>query len=240
MFKLTTCVVAMALFAGHAAAAAQQTGSDVSVTETRQILHRYGACVVKRQQARASEAILADVDNGVLLKKYGRLIDGSCLPAQPGRTVKVRFQGDQYRYALADSLVAREFAGQPAPVLDAVPRLDHREPGDPPSRLSAKGKALSERAYQDELRGYELAKANAYLSRFGECVVRNDPAAARALLLTAPTSAEEASRFDAMRTALGTCLPENETLNFGKLALRGTVALNYYRLAHAVSPAERG
>ncbi|MBA3729817.1 MAG: hypothetical protein H0W92_03295 [Sphingomonas sp.] len=214
-------------------ALAQKADSDLTVGETRQLLHRYGICVVKGQRARASEALLANISNGILLAKYGRLIDGTCLPVEPGKVVKVRFQGDQYRYALADALVAMEFASQPAPVLNSVPRLDHRDPGEAPSRLTAKGKPRKEKDYQLALRHYDMARGSAYLSRYGECVVRTDPAAARALLLTQPASSEETSGFAAMRTALGTCLPEKETLNLSKLALRGTISINYYRLAHA-------
>ena len=74
-----------------------------------------------------------------------------------------------------------------------------------------------------------------YLSRYGECVVRADPAGSRALLAAKPETPEEASRFAALRLALATCLPEGHTLEFGKLALRGTIAVNYYRLAKAAA-----
>ena len=53
--------------------------------------------------------------------------------------------------------------------------------------------------------------------------------------MTTPGSAQETAQFGAMTTAFATCLPEGQTLAFGKLALRGTVAINYYRLAHAVA-----
>ena len=73
-------------------------------------------------------------------------------------------------------------------------------------------------------------------------MVRVDPAAARALLLTMPESPEENARFAAMGTTFGSCLAEGETLKLGKLALRGTMAINYYRLAKAAQAAvpERG
>jgi hypothetical protein len=68
-------------------------------------------------------------------------------------------------------------------------------------------------------------------------VVRVNPAAARTLLLTRPESAEEKAAFATMNLAFATCLPEGVTMSFGKTALRGTVAMNYYRLAKAAPAA---
>ena len=216
-------------------AAAAQAGTEMSVEETRVLVRQYGDCVVRKRAAMASQAIVANVDNSTLLRRYARLIDPTCVPVQsPGR-LKVRFQGDQYRYALADALVRRELAASPAPNLDAVPRLDHRDPGPAPTRVDQRGRPLKEKAYQEVVRGHAQNRAFSYLSRYGECVVRVDPRAARALLLTEPASPAEAAHFAAMRTAFGTCVPEGETLSFGKLALRGTVAINYYRLAKAAA-----
>lgn len=211
---------------------AAQPESDLQATETRRLLHAYGACVVKRQEARAAQAIVANIDNGELLRRYGSLIDGTCLPARMGR-VQVRFQGDQYRYALADALARKQYASTPAPALDIVPRLQHRDPGAEPARVTAKGRRLKEKEYQAALREFAAEQAYSYLSRYGECVVRVNPAAARDLLLTEPGTPQETERFAALRTAFGSCLREDQKLSLGKLALRGTIAINYYRLARA-------
>ena len=147
---------------------------------------------------------------------------------------KVTVDGQQIEVPQgATVLQACELAGTPAPVLTGVPRLDHREPKGPPSATDAKGRPLKQKDYQKALADYEEAKAFSFLSRYGECVVRVDPAAARALLLTEPASAEEASRFAAMQTALATCMPPDQSLEFSKVTLRGTVAINYYRLSNA-------
>ena len=212
---------------------AAQPQSDLQATETRRLLHSYGACVVKRQEGRAAQAIIANVDNGELIRRYGSLIDGTCLPAKMGSMVQVRFQGDQYRYALADALVRKQFAATSAPALASVPRLQHRDPGAAPARVNAKGRPIREKQYQAALRDFEAEQAYSYLSRYGECVVRVNPAAARDLLLTEPGTAQETERFAALRTAFGTCVREDQKLSLGKLALRGTIAINYYRLARA-------
>jgi hypothetical protein len=54
-----------------------------------------------------------------------------------------------------------------------------------------------------------------------------------------PNSPEEASQFAAMQQSLGACLPAGQQLKFGKLDLRGTIAVNYYRLAKAAAGAAR-
>jgi hypothetical protein len=207
--------------------------SDYSISETRKLIHAYGTCVVKNQQRRASEAILRNLDNSNLLRSYPQLIDGACLLFAAGAGAQARFTGDEYRYALADGLVRRTLADAPPPQLDAVPRLDHREPEEAPSKLDKKGRPLKPARYEAAVLAHQQKQAYAYLSRYGECVVRSNPAGARALLLSEPSTAEENSRFGDLRTALGTCLPEGASLQFGKLALRGTIAVNYYRLAMA-------
>lgn len=214
-------------------APAQERDSELTFRETRKMLHEYGRCVVKREQALASQAISRNVDNGELLRRYDRLIVGKCLPIGFATVAQVRFKGDQYRYALADALIRKELASAPAPDLETVAQLDHSDPGAPPTQFSPRGKRLSQSKYQEAIRGHQQAQAFTYLSRYGECVVRVNPAAARALLLTDPETPGEAAQFSAMQTALGTCLPENQTRGFGKLALRGTIAVNYYRLALA-------
>ena len=214
--------------------AAQPGKTDASVHETRLLIARYGQCVIKKREKLAAEAILNGIGNGDLQDRYPQLIDGSCLAPRPNEVVKVSFTGDHFRYALADSLVRHQLAAVPAPTLDAVPRLTHHEPSEP-LRTDKKGKPLSAKKYQQALENFKEDQAFAYLSRYGECVVRVDPAAARALLLTEPTSAAEAAQFAAMSASLGNCLPAGQTLAFGKLALRGTIAINYYRLAKAAA-----
>jgi hypothetical protein len=262
-----TRVIAFSLVAGGlamaAAASAQPTGSniepktplsrsepssrDFSTKETRALMHGYARCVVGRRQAKASEALLRNVDNRTLLRDYPSLIVGDCLVAQRGirndpgiSSVKMSFEGDLYRYALADALVSKELAAVPAPDFSAVAKLDHRRPGAEPQRVSAKGKRMSQRKYDAAMKEYGEAVAFSYLSFYGECVVRSAPSQARALLLTIPDSPEEKASFDALRPAFAECLSEGASLRFGRTTLRGTIAINYYRLARAALGAPAG
>jgi hypothetical protein len=244
-------LVAPALVAQPLSVAEEWEDADYSTKETRALTHGYAQCVVKRQPAKASQAILANVDNRTMLRDYGKLILGECLESRISVATQMRFTGDLYRYALADALVNRELAAQPVPALDAVPRLEHRNPGPPPGpdpalvtpaspdgrdsgrRTKRKDAKLSQRKFEEARLNWNRDVAYAFLSHYGECVVRADTAGAKALLVTKPDSAEEAARFAALRPAFSECLPADRTLRFGKVALRGSVAINYYRLAHA-------
>ena len=214
--------------------------ADYSTQETRALTHAYARCVVKRQPAKASEAIAGNVPTSAILRDYRTLIRPECLTRQTRQSTRMRFGGDLYRYALADALVNQELAAQPAPNLDSVPRLAHRDPGQPPQAVDSKGRKLGKRKFEAARESYGRDVAFAFLSAYGECIVRADPGGSKALLLTAPDSAEEGTRFAALRPSLSRCLPEGRTLRFGKVALRGSVAINYYRLAHAARASAGG
>lgn len=230
---------ALLLLLGAFSAAPATEATDYSVKETRQVLDRYGQCIVKAHRDRASEAILANAGNEELLRRYSNLMDGDCLAAASDRggnfTIQAKFAGDQYRYALADALVRQELASWPAPKLETVPKLDHRDPGDPPAATGRNGKPLRASAYEKLVKAYDQKRAASYLSRYGECVVRLDPTGARTLLLAPVETPQEAAAFAAMRDSFATCVPEGETLTFSKVTMRGTIAVNYYRLSKAAS-----
>lgn len=214
--------------------------ADYSTKETRALTHAYARCVVKRQATKASQAIVANIGNDAILRDYPMLIRGECLSREVRQSTRMRFTGDLYRYALADALVNRELAGEPAPNLASAPRLVHHEAGEPPRPVDSKGRKLSERKLEAAQQHHAHSAAFAFLSLYGECVVRADSAGAKALLLTVPDGAEEAAGFTALRPSLARCLPEGRTLRSGKVALRGSIAVNYYRLAHSARAAAGG
>jgi hypothetical protein len=228
-----------ALLAWTAAGATDLDNSEYSTKETRAIMHAYARCVVKRQPRKASEAILADLSQEEILHHYGSLIIGDCLANAGGEGTQMSFKGDLYTYALADALVARELADVPPPALDGVPVLVHREPGAEPRPTDARGKRLRAGQYSKALDNYRRSVVFAFLSKYGECIVRFAPPEAKALLTTAPDSVEETAAFGRLRPALSNCMPVGRTISFGRVALRGGIAINYYRLAHAAGAGEQ-
>ncbi|HYD38799.1 MAG TPA: hypothetical protein VEA60_14365, partial [Allosphingosinicella sp.] len=221
-------LAASALAAQPLSVAEDWSDADYSTKEVRALTHAYAQCVVRRHPAKAAQAIAANADNATLLRDYRMLIDDECLSRQVVDTTQMRFTGDLYRYALADALVNRELAAQPVPALESVPKLEHRNPGPPPQPVNEKGKKLGKRKLAAAQLSFNRDVAYAFLSHYGECVVRADTAGAKALLVTKPDSAEETARFTALRPAFSQCLPAGRTLRFGKVALRGSVAINYY------------
>lgn len=220
--------------AGLASSAAAQQ-SDYSIKETRRLAYDYAKCVVERHAGAASEALLANINNREMMTQYGALIDGTCLVRQTHTGTKMSFPGDLYRYALADALVEREFGRSPPPSFDNVPALERMPLPEAPPPLPANASKAERRQYEKALKNYDEAHAFRTLGALGECVVRLNAAGARTLLLTAPETEPEGAAFDALRPALAQCLPAGATLSLGKLVLRGTIAVNYYRLAHAAS-----
>lgn len=216
-----------------ATASAADPYTDVSVRETRVIAYDYAKCVVRRHADSASAALLSDVDNGTMMRSHADLIDGDCLVQTMHSGAKMKFPGDLYRYALADALIARELSA--AAIIDSsnIAPLQRRNSPDRPAPPPVNANKSDRAKYERAMENFYEAQSFRALGEYGECVVRTNPAGARDLLLTRPESAGENSRFDALHPALAECLPPGKTLTFGKLVLRGTIAVNYYRLAHS-------
>lgn len=207
--------------------------SDYPIKQTRRVAYDYAKCVVGRHHVAASQALLSNVDNHTMLERYRELIDGECLVRSTHASAKMSFPGDLYRYALADALIAGELSSIAIPDFSKLPPLERGSPPEPPPALPPNASKTDKKRYQNALKSFEEAQTFRALGEYGECVVRQNPVAARALLRTEPESAAEANGFDALRPTLAECLPEGRTLAFGKVVLRGTIAENYYRLAHA-------
>lgn len=67
----------------------------------------------------------------------------------------------------------------------------------------------------------------------GECVVRSAPGSVEALLRTPIASPQEDAALRALHMALGRCVAQGATYSLSPEVVRGTLALAYYRLAHA-------
>jgi hypothetical protein len=225
------------LAAGMAVPGAAMYRDDYSTRESRALMHAYAKCVVKRESRRAAEALIRNADNGTILRDYEDLVIEDCLSREVQVTTKMTFGGDLYRYALADALVNRELADRPIPDLAAVPPLSHWALPEPPAPPPPGAKKSARKRYEKNRKDYEEGVGLTFLSRYGECIVRTNPEDAKALLLTTPDSPDEASHFDALRAAFATCLAQGRTYRFTRTVLRGSIAINYYRLARPAQAA---
>ncbi|HEY1228789.1 MAG TPA: hypothetical protein VGF26_15870 [Ramlibacter sp.] len=195
-------------------------------TEARQVLGDFMRCVVKKHPTDASAVVLSnDFDDSIV--RSPKLLTPDCLAA--GR---LKIPDDEFvRYGLAEALIRREYAqGVPTDIKQAAPLahplIDGARIGpELPARLSRKERAALEQR--------QVAAANAarVMSQYGECVARWDPQGALRLVLTEPSSAPESAAFGALMAPLSNCLPAETTLKVDKAQLRGSIALNLYRLA---------
>jgi len=205
--------------------------------KVRDVQHRFGACVVKKRANLAARYVLELYDKN----RTPALIDsldphlGNCLVAATASmtTIRMSFPADMLKYALADALVQSELA-RSAPLTDiaSVAPLAHGTI-DPQEFLPPPGKSLKPAELKELDDNKTKAQVAIYLSQFGECVVRADPADSHALLMANPDTAAESAAFGRLGSALGNCLDRGRQLALNKTVLRGTLALNYYRLVKA-------
>ena len=200
--------------------------------KVRKIAFKYATCVVRAHHDKASDAILSTASNGTITGQYRQVIDSDCLRNTAGPGVDMRFPKDTLRYALADALVNADFAAHGD--VSFANRLPLAQPEIISPEDEAKAIAAARRQRQrDEIKnGVETSNALAWLSRYGECIARQDPVNARYWLLTPPETPEETSRINALRPAFGACLDKG-TVKLTRSVVRGIVAVNYYRLAMA-------
>ena len=215
------------LIGAHLAEAVER--SDFSVSKTRMVEYRYGDCIVSRHRQDAATYVLGlDRDPKNMRKILRRVTDGSCLvlAAKENRDVAMKFPGHTLRYVIADALVRSEKPILPEDLRNARTQIRYVidvEKIAPP--------ALNE------------VRMQIFLASFGECVVRANASASYALLSFSPETQGEVAAFADLASAFSDCMPVGNTVKLNKSVTRGTIAENYYRLAHASptrSPADDG
>lgn len=201
--------------------------------KTRLVQADYGACVAKKQTAAASNYVITPHFNAADLRRIlPKVGDGYCLlTASATFGSQMTFPGDTMRYTLADALVQAEYPSTPALIRDAGP-IAHAVL-DEADYLPKPGHKPKQSELDDIAMRRQQAQASIYLSHFGECVVRAEPEVSYQLLRSRATSAEENAAFGNLSPALDKCLDQGQSMSLNKAAIRGTIAMNYYRLAHA-------
>jgi hypothetical protein len=204
--------------------------TDRTMRETRKRVREYADCIVKKRPQDAAAAVLSISENTTLVKDYPRLLDYYCLT---GFTETMAFPGDLLRYALADALVRRELANQPPIDPASIARLAHFLPRPPASVVKVNGEDTEKKPFDRQQWQFGVRLAFSQASQFGECVVRGDPLGSQRLLKSTPTSQPEAATMNALQPVFSACLDKGSKLYLTKEVLRGTIALNYYRLSKA-------
>lgn len=91
-------------------------------------------------------------------------------------------------------------------------------------------KRRGRRAAEERLQ-WDRGRFDAAMARIGECSVRQDPAAAHALVVALPMSPGELAALKGLRPALSACVPAGSTITLETGYVRGVLARIYWRLA---------
>lgn len=215
------------LFAWMVALFAATTANAATERDARLVFSKFTVCAAKRHPKEAEQVVLSNIKNEDVIKNYPALITPACLDAGD-----LTLPGDFVRYGLAEALVRRDYGkGLPEDIGLAAP-LTHMTVDEADYQPKP-----GQKAKPQKMRELEQQKKNAlgfrYLSIYGECVARKDPAASLQLVLSATDSDQEKRAFETLRPQLAGCLIEGQTLTFDRAALRGSIAMNLYRLAKA-------
>ena len=200
---------------------------------SRRVLAEFTRCVVRRKHDVAASAVL-DPAMEYREDRQSGLYISDCMP--PGS--RMRAQTVQVRYGLAEALTLSESRNLSIDFAGVAP-LQHRAFIDRPmpKEVAADPKRVARwNNFAAQARAY------AALSPFGECVVRAAPAQSLAVLRTTVETPAEIAAMNALGPVLAPCLARGKALQLNKLAMRGTIAMNLYRLAHAprTAPASGG
>lgn len=199
--------------------------------DTRQIIAEFARCVVKRHRTEVAQLVLSGVSNPT-----GRKVaDPDCLwdtMAKADAAVALSLPPTIFEYALADVLVKDEFPKFDASLITTAGPI--RQPVLDPTLFAPKpGKHYGPEELQELERTKAKMIAGIAFSQFGECVARADPVGSYALLGTEPTSPAEGAAIQALMPALAGCLDQGEQFDANRTNIRGIIAVNLYRLAHA-------
>ena len=197
---------------------------------------RLGQCVVERRAAAAAEYVLdVETNEAEARKMHQELPLVACWERIAGASrVQLRLPGDALRYALAEALVRRELSGSPMTDFSSVRPLPRATLNEEHSQTKPGTRASARRLKElAEARNSTIAAIS--MAAFGECVARAAPLDSHKLLMTNSNSAEETAHFKRLSVTFERCLPIETHRSLSHPAIRGAVALGYYRLAKAAA-----
>jgi hypothetical protein len=201
----------------------------------RKVIDKFGQCAAKKHPSAAAAFVLElDPDEKRLRRLLMAADPEDCMAEAVGDSAdfEATFPGDTIRYAFADALVRREMAGSTVASFADIPRFPARLYDA--SRYEPKaGKVASKRELETLATRKAARQVAIFMSAFGECVARSNPLESHRLLMTVVASAEEAQQFAKLNATFAGCIPGEKTISLNKTGIRGSIAMNYYRLAKA-------
>lgn len=200
---------------------------DLSTEDSREVMRDFSRCMAKHHAKEATAIVNWDPADQTPEGFY-RLFKSDCMPRGGISGLQMRGKLTHYRYALAEALLLRTYRdAMPAGVATAEPLSHPAIPVGAPIPAKWRGDAAE---WQEQV---ALSQAYAYVSAFGECLVRTAPDQAWALLKTEVVSKGEQAALEALAPAMSGCVSKGQQVELNKFNVRGSIALNFYRLAMA-------
>jgi hypothetical protein len=208
----------LATLAVFAPSPVQGAGELLPADQAEAELAGYADCVVARKAyAKPVAGFLRTLpDSANFYPASMKAADMSCLNDAALRRragkLEMRLQPGSFRDALYPALYRRDFGRKGVPAgIQALPPLDLG------SEFDGGSNSLSV--------AYRAQRA------LGDCVARQSPAGAHALLLSMPHSAEERAATIQLTPAIGGCVAAGQTVQLSRSNLRAAVGEAMYKLA---------
>ena len=172
-------------------------------------------------------------------RAFFKLRDMECAPSGAAKSLKKITEGE-FKLALADALVRQDLARFDAAMIAGAQPLPNATYVDNLWRKPEDCKACNAKE-MEQLADVRQKMAKALAPHlFSECAVRADPSKVHDMLMTEPNSPAELRTFQTLTPVLSQCLAEGEAMTVSRPAMRGFLALNYYRVAYAPRVAAAG
>lgn len=226
--RLLLSTLSLALLAS--AAPAQRL--KLSDKDSRQVMADFARCVVKERAPLASRAVVEDWDSERIIAEGGKLLPPTCVNAA-GLIDALRFPAPTIRAGLAEQfLLADPAIALTADSVAAAVPLAYRQPW-PIATVDKKGRPLKAEAIERQSAAVAEKQMLIRGQQVGECVVRANPAAVRAIFATEIAGSAEIEAFKLLAPVLPKCVPARTQMAFSRNSLRAALALSYYRMAMA-------
>lgn len=207
--------------------------ANLTNVERRTLASAYAKCIATKHPALVREYVLQAGTSKQRDDRFRKLADWKCNPSSSSREVSsLYFSSSAALYIFAENLLQSEQLPA-ANNFANVALLTHPEPMKMESY-----KASGRLSKEDYAKMVERSIGEAAISQIGECVVRAATSNSRELLNTVIGSEEEYAAIQTILPVAGTCIKDG-SIKLKPEHIRGTIALNLYRLTVASMQMEK-
>ena len=190
-----------------------EAGDELAGVAAQKTLYDYGECVAKARRRQAKAFVAQFPFSKGADEAARRMVTEECLLQG-----ELSFSAEAVRGPVYQALYRKDFDRNDTTDLKGAPIVDY-----------AAGLAAED----------ALASTTVNLRRFGDCTVRNNSAAARALAFSEVDSAAETEAFASLMPAMGGCVVQGDSIRFTRPLLRAVLAETLYRLSDANAQAAK-